>query len=84
MSKMGLLQETAKEKTLKGNLLQYPAVFKQALYKLSWTKAPESLLSTCNKMRMAMNCSQSLSRDIDERYWQLWSSLQAANTLGDK
>lgn len=85
MSNKGLLQETAKEKLLQSSLLQYPPVFKQALYKLSWTKAPESLFSTCEKMKLAMKMSEKheeLSRDMDERYWQVWSKLQKANALG--
>ncbi|MDD9898550.1 MAG: hypothetical protein OXU45_06065 [Candidatus Melainabacteria bacterium] len=80
MSNTGLLQETA-EKSLKTELLQYPPVFKQALYKLSWTKAPETLLTTAEKMKLAMKVSSKSLADMEEKYWQAWSKLQREHAL---
>lgn len=80
MSYTGLLQKTAKQKLLEASLLQYPAVFEQALYKLSWTKAPKRLLSTVKQMELAGAKVES-SRDLDERYWQVWAQLQKEHAL---
>lgn len=82
MSDTELLQETAKDKLLRTNLLQYPAVFKQALYKLSWTKAPESLLSSVAKMKTAIQISKRVSAtNLEEENWATWARLQREHAL---
>lgn len=82
MSYTGLTQGTAKDKLLEANLLQYPTVFKQALYKLSWTKAPERLLSSVAKMKTAIQVSKRISASsLEEQSWAIWAKLQSEHAL---
>lgn len=82
MSDIGLLQETASTgNVLKTELLSYPPVFKQALYRLSWTKAPENLLTSAEQMKLAMQVSARSLADMEEKYWQTWQKLQREHAL---
>jgi hypothetical protein len=68
--------------TLKTSLLQYPAVFEKALYKLSWAQAPKAILEEYKQKALAHKKAPiNVLADHEERAWAMWGSLQKAHAI---
>ncbi len=72
-----LLAEKHFEGEFKTSLLQYPPVFQQALFKLSWAQAPKKILEEYTHKKAPVN----VMPDYEERAWAMWGNLQAAHRL---
>lgn len=69
------------ESNYKLSLLQYPAMFEQALFKLSWAKPPQKVLEEYGHKAQLGKAPVTVLADAEERAWAVWGNLQRAHSL---
>ena len=80
MSKL-LLNERVKGE-LRTSLLQYPAVFERALYKLSWAQAPKTVLEEYKQKALSQKKAHiNVQANHEERAWAMWGNLQKSHKV---